>query len=521
MNNTTLPELSDDKRLQVFKMLTAACGHLYSKGQLQQDKFNIVAPVFAEITKHDPIFMAHFNVWTAKNDNKDLKVLSTYFGALNDADGSPFFKGSKKNKPNLRQVSYSVLQTFDPHIALRVNELAHIKFGVPGLFNNATHFPTGLNTAFKKYLKYREANPEILQGARKAGLSEKLRQIYRLSHAAPSDEAAAILSWPQKDGRKIKLQKLPDFSKMSGDEIVKELESSKLSPQVALSVLPQDKITAKVAKVLLGNATGNQSLILYNWFAKNGFLEVAAIKSLFKDKAQTATTAVDRIDTLTRNSSAEDKKEMSQVRSIRRKTQSQSSLIGKLYMHIDKSSSMSGAIEFAKDKASVFAECVNDPGSNFRWGLFGTKGQELALPAGFTKEDFHSTLYGVRASDGSTDCIALYKNAREFGAEVDVYVTDQGHNVGNVQSRIEAFHSKNPSLPKPKAAVIVGFGANTSLETSLKAVGIPTVSIKPEVLSESALVAQSIRNALVGELAVIEEIMETPLPELPKWWNQI
>lgn len=520
--NTALVEYSDQKRLAIYKLITSACTHLYSKGQLQEAKFIEAAKTFADLAVHDPIFMAHFTAWAARKDSKDMKVLTIFFNALNDANGTPFFKGSKKNKPNFREASYALLQTLDPHLALRVLELCHKRFDVEGVLNNARHFPTGMKTAFRKYLHYRENNSDMLRGIKKSGLSRKMMQIYRLTRTAPTDEAASILHWKQKDGREIELETLPDFSKKTSQEIVDELEKSKLSPMVAMSVIPVDKMTAKVAKAMLQNASGNQSIILYNWFARNGFLDVKAIKDLFKDKVKEATTAVDRIDTLTKDADATDKKEMAAARSDRRKKVASTSDIGKIYLHIDCSGSMSHAIAFAKDTAALFAECVTDPEKNFKWGLFETKGRELPLPSGFTKEDFHAALYGVKDS-GQTDCIALYPHARRFGADVDVYITDQGHNIGTMHKRIEEFHARFPELTKPKAAVIIDFsnGSRHDLEESLKKVEIPVAIIKPEALKESALVPQAIRAAMVGELAIIEEILDTPLPTLPRWWEKI
>jgi hypothetical protein len=183
---------------------------------------------------------------------------------------------------------------------------------------------------------------------------------------------------------------------------------------------------------------------------------------------------------------------------------------------------MAAAIEFAKNKACIFAECVDSPAKNFNWGLFGTNGKLLNVPKEFTKEDFHMALYGVTANMGQTDCIALYGKAREFGADIDVYVTDQGHNIGTIHKRIEEYHNANPTIAKPRAAVIVHFGSPcTKLQDSLTQVGIPVAVLNPNALSESALVAQSIRAALVGELAIIEEIINTPLPILPRWWDSI
>ena len=516
-----LQEYSDKKRLSIFKLLTSACTHLYSKGKLQPDKWNAIVPVFADLCKNDPIFIAHLCVWATKGDSKDLKILSLYFNALNTGDGTPFYKGAKKNKPNFRQISSAMLQNLDPHLALRVLEFCHLKFGAPNLLNEAAHFPTGLLTAFKKYLKYRESNPEMLQGIKRSGLSNKLKQIYRLTHTCPSDDAASILNWPQKDKREIKIQKLPDFSKMSGAEIVETLEQTRLSPQVALSVLPPDKITARIAEALLNNATGNQAIILYNWFAKNGHLDNESIKKLFKNKVQQSTTAIDRIDTLTRNADVEDKKEMAQVRSEKRKATAKTSSLGKIFMHIDTSGSMQAAIEFAKEKGSIFAECVDNPKNNFRWGTFSTNGHMLPLPEDFTKESFFQSLFGVRAG-GSTDCIACYQMAREFKADVDIYVSDSDHNIGSITKRINDCHTQNQHFTKPRIAIIIDFAPQVNtLEDGLKRAEIPVVRIRPESLNESALVAQSIRTALVGELAIIEEIMNTPLPSLPSWFHNM
>ena len=523
-NINTLPEYTDEKRLAIYRMITSACTHLYSKGSLQEAKFVEIAKLFADIAVHDPIFMAHLTAWAANKDSKDLKVLSVFFNALNDANGTPFFQGSNKNKPNFREASYALLQTFDPHLVLRVLELCHKKFEVKDCLNMASHFPTGMKTAARKYIHYREMNPDMIRGMKKAGLGKTMQNIYRLTRTAPTPEAASILNWKQKDGAELKMEKLPDFSDKSAQEIADELEKNKLSPMVAMSVIPKEKITAKVAKAMLKNCTGNQSIILYNWFARNGFLDVKSIKELFADKVKEATTAVDRIETLTRNADAEDKKVMSKVRSEKRKEVTKGSPIGKIYMHIDASGSMTKAIEFAKNSASIIAECVNNPAENFRWGMFGPTGLELANPKEFTKEDFHQALYGRTANMGQTDCIALYPNSRKFGADIDVYVTDQGHNIGTISKRIREFHERNPNLSKPRAAIIIDMttlGDNGDLARELKRSEIPYSIIRPDALKESALVAQSVRAAMVGELAIIEEILNTKLPTLPKWWGKV
>ena len=215
-----LAEHSDEKRLEIFKLLSSACTHLYSKGKLQEDKFTTVAEILSDLAVNDPVFMAHLTAYACKKDSKDLKVLSVFFNALSDANGTPFFKGAKKCKPNYREVSYAALQKLDPHLALRVLELAHKKFGVKGILNESRHFPTGLKTAFRKYIGYREQNLTSLRGMKKSGLSKKMQQMYRLTRTAPTAEAASILRWKQKSGEPIEMEDLPDFSGMKSTEIV-------------------------------------------------------------------------------------------------------------------------------------------------------------------------------------------------------------------------------------------------------------------------------------------------------------
>jgi hypothetical protein len=525
-DSQALPEYSDDKRLAVFRMLTAACTHLYSKGKLQREKFDTAAAVFADLAKNDPLFMVHLTAYSATKDSKDMRALTVMFNANSDADGTPFFPGATRNKPNFRKISNALLQECDPHLALRILELCHVKFGVPGVMNDAYHFPGTFQKAYAKYLRYREQNPEMLRGIRRSGLGNKFRQIYRLSHTGPCDEAVDILNWKQKDGRAPKSEKLPDFNAMTPKQIADYITNKKLSVMVALSIIPPNKITASVGRVIMDRCSGNQAIILYRWFAKNGLLDVPDIAAMFPEKVRQSTTAVDRIDTLSRDADEGDRKIMNEARSQKRKADAKTSEIGKIFMHIDVSQSMTPAIEFAKERAGIIAECVDNPKENFRWGTFAERGRMLDVPDSFTKEDFHAAMYGVRAA-GMTDCIALYPEARRFGAEVDVYVTDQGHNVGSIFVRINQFHANNPDLPKPRAVVIVDYKNHRwaekkdTLEAEFRRLGIPFALIEPETLDQSALIAASVRNACKGELVVIEEIMNTPLPVLPNWYATV
>ena len=63
--------------------------------------------------------------------------------------------------------------------------------------------------------------------------------------------------------------------------------------------------------------------------------------------------------------------------------------------------------------------------------------------------------------------------------------------------------------------------ADHAFKDVLEKLGIPVSVIKPQALTESALVSQAVKTALLGATAVIDEIMSTTLLKLPEWWETV
>jgi len=76
------------------------------------------------------------------------------------------------------------------------------------------------------------------------------------------------------------------------------------------------------------------------------------------------------------------------------------------------------------------------------------------MPKEFVEDAFKAILYGKKC-DGMTDAFLLYPDAREFGSDVDVFITDGCHNIGDLSQKIKQYHEKNPTMKKPKAMVWV------------------------------------------------------------------
>jgi hypothetical protein len=515
----TLSYLNDVDRLRIYNSLVSGNIHVWSKGKLQQDKLQLVLDAFMTLAEKDPLFLAHLNSWlVTRHESKDLKVVSTFINSLNDADGTPFYAGSKYKKPNYRLVAQAAVQALDPKLALRVATLANLKLTLGTKYKEGTHFSRGLKKAITKYIKYREQNPKAIEGLRKAGLAKTFQQLYRLLHASPSMETAAILGWNQKKGGRVQKKKIFNFEGLTDLQVAEKIRSDRLAPQATLGALDR-KISPVIAAAILEQCSGDQAVIYRELFDKEGLLKDKEVLRVFSDKIRTAKTALDRVDKITTDIDEDVKKELKTARAEKRKEITGD--LGKIFLHIDISGSMDKAIAFAKEKGSIIAECVNNPEKNFFWGLFNSRGHLLRNPETFEKDAFMAALYGVKAT-GNTNCLACYPWARENGCEVDVYVTDQGHNDGNIASIVAQCRAKG--WADPKVVVIVDFSSYTAkgpLQVAFESLDIPVSIIKPNALTESALVAQAVGVAIRGAVAIIDDIMATPLLELPQWWQSI
>lgn len=524
-----LSYLDNEERLKIYQLLLDGCQHLWTKGKMDKEKVKKILNDLIPLTIKDVYFLAHLTSYIIKNsDSKDLRATLTYVNALSSADGSPFSPNSKYFKPNLRYISAAAVQSLEPKLVERILEIGNLKYQIPNYFNESRHFPRFLGTAIKKYILFRELNINMVKGIKKAGLAKTFENLYRYLHLAPKDEVAAILRWQQKN-KKIKFEKPEiDFKGLSDLEIAKVIRKKKLPVLGALGALSQanKKVSPVIAVALLEQATGNQAVILRRTFEDEGVLKDKEVMELYKKKISESKTALDRAETISKNASEEVKRVLKEARAEKRKEQVGD--VGKIYLHIDASGSMEPTIELAKEKGAIIAEVVQNPKENFGWGLFSVGAEELPIPDEFVADAFKVILFG-RTAGGGTDAFSLYPTARQFGADVDIFVSDGAHNVGDLATKIKLFHEGNPDLSKPKACVIIKFpypniysGENDQLlKEGYEANGIPVAIIKPEALSNSALVSTAIREAIRGPVAVIDQIMQTPLLELPQWFYSI
>lgn len=559
--NTTLQEMSNDARLDVYeKVLSVGVQHIWSKGKLQKDRLEKMLNILLPLTDSDPIFLAHLTAYIfKKSDSKDLKVILAYVNSLSDADGQPFDPNDPEIcKPNFRQVSYALMQELDPKLMTRLYNIAGLFVGKNGkLYNDkrdingtsAVHITRGLRKASQKYLRFRELSPKAMNGVVRSGLRNTVANLYRLAHINPLTETAKKLRWVQKDGSVTKShfgESMFDFTGLKDVEIAKRIVDEKLSPMTALGAI--EKVTPVIAVALLQVATGDQVVILTGLLEDQGLLSDKKVQKVYEQKVAESRNAIDRIKSFKDKTSVQVQNILDESRAKSKQnmfSEKSGGMIEKVFIHLDISSSMDNAIAWTRANAGVIAEMVNDPENNFGWGAYNARKIALSKPKKFTQAGFQQALYGLNSS-GSTNCFAHYEDARKFGADVDIHITDQGHNAGELTTLIRQFHHNNEHN-KPKACVIIDTtarevrtrsgsndensfthndktftyysgGKNGTLAQAYEQNGIPVCVLPHMVVDNTALLTEQIVVAMKGKVAIIEEILNTDLPELPDWF---
>lgn len=514
--NTELSTLTDAERLRAVENILAGCKHIYSKGALQQDRMKPVLANLMNLAERDPLFLAHFTSYAATVlKERDLQVLTVFANSLNAGDGTPFSPGSKFKKPNLRMISQAALQNMDIKNVNRVVEIANIKQALGEKYKEGTHFAGSLRNGVYKYVKFREASAKALEGIRKAGLKKKFQNLYRSVRTKPSPEAAQKLGWQQKKGPKIKKEKLVDFTGKTDLEIAEIIRDKKIPALTALGVLPE-KISPVIAAAVLEQATPNQAVILRSLFDSQGLLKDKEILKLFANKVKGA-DALDRVERINKEVDADVQRVLKSAKSDKRKADVGN--LGKVALHGDISGSMDASIPVMIDMAATLAEAVQNPKENLNIAFFNARAYEMELPESYEKDAFAQAWFGMKASS-STNCFAYWPKAREYGCDIDFFVTDGQHTDGNPQVVID--RCRKAGYKDPSAVVIVKVGQyRKTLADYFEAAGIPYTEVEPKALKESALVSQVIKTAAVGRVALVDEIMATPLLKLPDWWASV
>ena len=508
----------------------------------------------AEIWELDHEFAARWASYAYVQRSKDLKVVLTALMLVQSRKGDPVRDGDETFYDlDFRDVGEAMILLYDkkagnhldPKLMLRVRDVLTL----PGIvaINRKLGFGKSDRNPFygrwprvvEKYLRFREENPALLRGLVKAGMSGMVRDLCRKSGYKPSGpDFFKTLGWKQaqaKDGHRTlaigqEVEKTATWEGMTEEEVCKRILSEKPNYKVLAGVLPKGALTraAMAAAVEAGCMSPKDLIILTPSLEDMGLLKDPDVKAKWDaamkvQKDMRAANIARRVkskdvaDALNEGADEALKEAIAEVLPDVR-----------IYFMVDRSSSMHGAIEAAKEHVSKFLQGF--PPDRVHVSVFNSTGQEIQIRKA-SAAGVANAFQGVHASGGTdygAGIRAIQKHKPLPGEDVlFIFVGDeQAPNFNG-----EVLRSGLKPMAFGFVKVVSGRDYGSAVRDTARSLNIPCFMIDERTFEDPYAIPQTVR-ALVAATPVgydrpahveirrkslAETIMDTELLEKPFW----
>lgn len=516
----------------------------------------------AEVWKLDNEFAARWASYAFGQDHKDLKTVLAAFMLVQSRKGDPQFVDGKAAfcDEDYRAVGEAMLllQPKDPKAGLTPRLMLRIYdlLCLPGIAAINRELGFGRSTrrpflgrwvhAVERWLEYREENPKMLEGLVKAGY--RLTVMKLAQHAAhagggykpTNPRFFELLRWKQKQastghrelaiGQAVKAAE--SWEGLDEHAICERIERTRLNWKRIVSLVPTSVgITrAIMAAAVESEALSNKDLIIATpTLEELGLLEVPSIKQRWEKAVKAAEDM--RAANIARNVKSAAVKETLEVAAVgaTQKAAEEVTRNMRVYVVVDVSGSMEGAIEAAKQYVTKFLPAF--PLDRLHVSTFNT--------SGVIREIRHASAAGVEAAfRGIT---ASGGTAYETGVQVlvDKYRPKDDEDVLFVFFGDEDAHPF-ADIFRRKGVKPMAFGfvkvlgrlsrPNQAVRQTAAELGIPCFMIDEKTFDDPYAIPRTIRALVaatpVGHVAqmvavprvtLVDTILKTDLLQKPAW----
>lgn len=459
-------------------------------------KLEELATLHTSALERDPLFYGHLAPWYfEKGEVRDHKLLFVAHLATCEY-------------PAFREAAWVLLQQLAPYEVARV--LDHTKKVIGKT-------PRSFKGAIAHYLKTREENIRQFDGAALRARKD-LKHLYASLRLKPAPRAQAIL-FDEKPPEDSPLYALKCLAKAeTAEEQAQVILESKIPYTTAVGALKQ---ITPVVLVALINAMSPQEVI--NNMAslqKRGALDHAEVKALIDQKLAAATTDK-RVSTMKAKQAiqatqldADTERALTEITDQR--VAAKVEIKRPTALFVDKSGSMSQAIEVAKQLAGLISAVIT---ADFYVYAFDTAAFEIKVNVPEGKRpalsDWEKAFQFIKANGGTSVGVALSKMTKEKRyVEQLLIVTDEGENAAPLLANAWKEYCEQMQAAPSVNIVQIG-GSNERFAQGLQAQGVDLTRYMfhgdqyslPNILPLLALPSKA-------ELADV--IMGYPLPERPK-----
>lgn len=516
----------------------------------------------AEVWKLDNEFTARWGSYAFQQEHRDLKVILAAFLLVQKRKGDPILSDGKFVffDDDFRTVGEAMLLTtlkngkdFDPKLALRVHDV----LALPDVaaINRELEFGKSARRPFfgryhktvEQYLHYREANTRMLEGLVKAGFRKKVMTLTSISRYRPTSETFFdTLRWKQrqaKDGhREIAIGKevkaAESWERLSEKEICERIVAGKIGYKRIVGLLPKKThlTAAMMAAAIDAGSLSDKDLVIYAPTLEDlGLLANPEYRAKWEAAVKNAEKVQDMrgANIATRMKSKENAdvlQEGAEKASQRAVEEVMRGIL--LYVIVDISGSMDGAIEKAREYVSKFLPAF--PEGKVRVAVFNDTGREVAIKHR-SKAGVENAFGGIKAGGGTvyrSGVLALSKYTPQPEEDaVFFFVGDEGGE--------ESFHTVFDAVQITPAAFgllyVSGTGqwagrrGNTVRDTALR-LGIPCFEVNENTFNDVYAIPRAMRNLIAAtpvtprpqnarpvRESIIDKILATELLKKPAW----
>jgi hypothetical protein len=390
----------------------------------------------------------------------------------------------------------------------------------------------------RKWLRYREQNPRLLEGLIKDGYRKLVMALVRLSYYKPTTEKFfEVLRWKQaqaKDGHRQHaigkaVKAAETWEGLTEEQICQKIVSEKVGYKRLISLVPvKIGITKAIlaAAVQAGCLSDKDLIIATPTLEEMGLLQDADVKARWEQAMKAATDM--RAANIARNVKSKETQEKLQetAEAAAQKVVAKEAKNMRLYVVVDRSGSMQGAIEKAIEYIAKFLPSF--PLDRLHVSVFNSE-SKLIVPKAATKAGVEHAFRGIAAGGGTdhAEGIRAFRNCLPNPDEdvLIVFVGDQAE-----AGTFERVFDVVPLRPNAFAMLTVARGGTIVFDTAAR-LRIPCFEINERIFQDPYAIPETIRTIMaatpVGQAvqnrvappreSLVDRIMKTDLLQPPAW----
>jgi len=517
----------------------------------------------AEVYKLDNEFAAKWASYAFMQEHQDLKVALAAFMLVQSRKGDPVMDENGKEEfrdLDFRDVGEAMLLQnvkvppstknpkgdevrFDAKHLLRIREflslpeIAQINRDL-GFSASARNPQLGRwERAVKKWLNFRQHNPKLLKGLVKSGQRTAVMQLAEFTGFKPETAAFfSTLRWKQKqakDGRRVVLgetvKAAESWNDMTEEQICEKISHEKPSYKIIGTLVPvKIGITpAIMAAAIQNGCLSDKDLIIATpTIEELGLLKHPDTKARW-DAAMKNQDNMRAANIAKRVQSTETKEALQGAADTALKEQVAEVVKGlRVYFIVDKSGSMEGAIETAKENIKKCLPAF--PLDQLHVSVFSTEGREIDIRFA-SAAGVENAFKGVSAG-GGTDygegvrCLQHHKPKPDESA-VFLFVGDEGQPT-RFTNAVRA-SGLNPEAFGLIPVTSPRYGRGDAVRKTAQELGIPCFEIDEKVFDDPYAIPRTIRNLMAAtpikktvhtvRVSLVDTILKTSLMRKPDW----